>query len=128
MLEIPPFVEAPSVKDKVARTLRETNDVRKQLSGLTGLRLVVLEEPIMALAVPPSPRIQTVSVVHNVKEGSPNTIIIVVTSTYSLSYRTRIAGFRYVVSGLCTSSPEFPSITVPPQGFCRLPNGSANPT
>ena len=55
VLEIPPFVEAPSVKDKVARTLRESNDVRKQLSGLKGLRLVVLEEPIMALAVPPSP-------------------------------------------------------------------------
>jgi glycosyltransferase involved in cell wall biosynthesis len=68
VLEIPPFVEAPSVKDKVTRTLRETNDVRKLLSGLTGLRLVVLEEPIMALAVPPSPRIQTVSVVHNVKD------------------------------------------------------------
>ena len=68
VLEIPPFVEAPSVKEKISRTLRETNDVRKLLSGLTGLRLVVLEEPIMALAVPPSPRIQTVSVVHNVKD------------------------------------------------------------
>jgi glycosyltransferase involved in cell wall biosynthesis len=68
VIEIAEFVEAPSVKEKVSRTLREASDVRKILSGLTGLRLVVLEEPIMALAVPPSPRIHTVSVVHNVRD------------------------------------------------------------
>jgi glycosyltransferase involved in cell wall biosynthesis len=68
VVEIAEFVPAPSIKDKIARTLRETNDVRHELSALSGLRLVVLEEPIMALAVPPSPRIQTVSVVHNVKD------------------------------------------------------------
>ncbi|MDX6228872.1 MAG: hypothetical protein QOI76_2262 [Frankiales bacterium] len=68
VVEIAEFVTAPSIKDKIARTLRESRDVRRELSALSGLRLVVLEEPIMALAVPPSPRIQTVSVVHNVKD------------------------------------------------------------
>ncbi len=68
VIEIAPFVTAPSIKDKIGRTLRESNDVRRLLAGMPGLRLVVLEEPIMALAVPPSPRIQTVSVVHNVKD------------------------------------------------------------
>jgi glycosyltransferase involved in cell wall biosynthesis len=88
VVEIAEFVPAPTIKDKIARTLRETNDVRHALSALSGLRLVVLEEPIMALAVPPSPRIQTVSVVHNVKDHD--------TENASLATRLR-AGAKAVV-------------------------------
>ena len=88
VVEIAPFEVAPTIKDKIARTLRESNDVRRELSKLDGLRLVVLEEPIMALAVPPSPRIQTVSVVHNVKDHD--------TENASLATRLR-AGAKAVV-------------------------------
>ncbi|MDX6209753.1 MAG: hypothetical protein QOE24_2144, partial [Frankiales bacterium] len=88
VVEIAEFVKVPSIKDKIARTLRESGDVRRELSALSGLRLVVLEEPIMALAVPPSPRIQTVSVVHNVKDHD--------TENASLATRLR-AGAKAVV-------------------------------
>lgn len=68
VVHIGPFVEERTLLGKVRRTIHEARDVRRLLGSMPDQARVVLEEPVMALALPLRRSLDLVVVVHNVQD------------------------------------------------------------